>query len=117
MSYHVQLFHRNTKERADKETNLADFFDSESNLAPFTKMQIKALTTKLELVGFEKKKGKGSTLRFENQELGAEAMLTDCGLYLSASGEDAIFEISMFASEWAGKDLLKYDPQAGGWEA
>ena len=54
---------------------------------------------------------------YRHASLSADALLTKTGVYLSASGKEAIFEIQMWASEWtAGGAYVKYDPQEGKWE-
>jgi hypothetical protein len=117
MSYHVYVVRNETRDRAIEQGSPADFFEREKDLEPFTKAQLKELSSRLEMVGFKKARAKGDELRFENRDLGASALLSKRALYLTASGEEAVFEIQMIASEWAGEgQLAKFDPQAGEWE-
>ncbi|MDQ3366304.1 MAG: hypothetical protein M3680_12840 [Myxococcota bacterium] len=115
MSYHVQLFQRATQTRFEAANDPA-FFEDEKNLVAFTAANRERLVSRLELVGFVAGTQDERGRRFVNEEWGAEAVLTDAGLYLSGSGEDAVFEISMFASESVDNDVVKFDPQDGTWE-
>jgi hypothetical protein len=82
---------------------------------PFTKAQLARLAKELEGVGFRAgAPTKRGDLSFANHELGATALLTARGLYLTASGEEAIAELLMFGSELTEDgELARFDPQEG----
>lgn len=116
MSYSVHLFTRATEAR-HKAAARPDFFEDEKNLAPFSAEDAEHLSDALELRGYEEKKPSSRGRLFANADLGVQALLTARGLYfMGASGEDAIFEISMTASELADERFAKYDPQVSAWE-
>jgi hypothetical protein len=114
MSYSVRIHSRKVEAQYDRVGSA--IFDEPSGLEPLTKAQTARIRARLELVGFSKPKKTKAGLQFLNQAWDAEALLTASGLSLSASGRDAIFEVSMFASELADGDLAKFDPQEGLWE-
>ncbi len=116
MSYDVQLFRAETKEREQK-LNREDFFDDDENIEPFTDMQIQQLKQRLldyEYVLTEENKW---GLNFTHPEFGS-ALLTDRGLYFTTTfDEENIFEVGMIASEFTDtEEFVKYDPQNDGWE-
>ncbi len=115
MSYHVQIFRRETQAAYEAADDPA-FFEQAEAFTPFTKDDLELLVERLELNGFTPGKPRGKDRTFTCAEWKADALLTDVGLYLSGSGEDSIFEILMMTSELASEDLAKFDPQAGGWE-
>lgn len=116
MSYNVQLYRNEVKEKELNDRN-ADFFENEDNLLSFTPTQKASLTERLLKYGYVIEKEAKDMVAFRNEnEDDASALLTDRALYFSASGE-GIFEISMTASEFTDTgEFVKYDPQAGGWE-
>lgn len=115
MSYHVQLFSRETRARYEAAEG-PGFFGDPANLVALAQADREYLVTCLEQVGFHEGKQSGDARDFTNDAWPAEALLTDTGLYLSASGENSIFEILMFASESLTDNLTKFDPQTGIWE-
>ena len=116
MSYHIQLFRTETKEREQK-LNCEDFFDNEENLEPFTELQIQQLKQRLSVYEYVLTEKNTFGFNFSDPEYGT-ALLTDRGLYFSASSEeDSIFEVGMIASEFTDtEEFVKYDPQSEGWE-
>lgn len=115
MSYSVHVFPSATRARAEKHRGPGDFFEDRENLEPFTKAQLARLAKELEGVGFRAgAPTKRGDLSFANHELGATALLTARGLYLTASGEEAIAELLMFGSELTEDgELARFDPQEG----
>jgi hypothetical protein len=114
MSYDIQVHRREVQAQHNKVGST--IFEEPSRLKPFTKAQTAKILERLELVGFSKPKKNKGGLQLHNRKWKAEALLTASGLYLNASGGDAIFEVSMFASELADKSLAKFDPRDGSWE-
>jgi len=116
MSYDIQLYRKEVKEKERKAED-ENFFDNENNLLPFTPAQKTYLKERLLTYDYAIEHEDKDTLSYRNKnEEYASALLTDRGLYFSASGE-AIFEISMTASEFTDtSEFVKYDPQADGWE-
>lgn len=116
MSYHVYLFSKQTR-TARKADARSDWLEDDSAMTPFTPEERATLASNLALTGFVQTSTDGDTERFENDQLGASALLSARGLYLSATG-DGVFEILMFGSEWAGDGdtFAKYDPQENSWE-
>jgi len=117
MSYDIQLHKKETKEKFDTYES-DDFFEKEQNLDKFSKEQKQQLFDRLVNYGYivETDQENETTFGFKNDKT-VRALLTENGLYLSASGEDGIFEINMTASEFTDTgEFLKYDSQDGGWE-
>jgi hypothetical protein len=114
VSYHVQIFRREV-EAAFAMAKDPAFFEKPAALPPLTEENVASLREPLELVGFTKGKSDGRGQHFTHPDWSADAVLTPSALYLSASS-DGIFEIGMMASELAGEDLAKFDPQLGTWE-
>ncbi|MCL1669094.1 hypothetical protein M2T82_13575 [Elizabethkingia ursingii] len=117
MSYDIQLFRIETKEREQLSKD-ENFFDHEENLEPFTEEQVRKLKKRLVNYGYEFVKEGESGLEYKNKEHGVDVLLTDRGLYfIAAWNQDAIFEAGMTASEFTDtEEFVKYDPQNGGWE-
>lgn len=114
MSYSVHVFPR-ALEAKFKKAKKRDLFEDEANLVSFDEAALDRILEQLELVGFAESKKEKRGRHFRNEEWPAEAVLTERGLYLSASG-DGVFEILQFGSEMADETLAKYDPQEGTWE-
>lgn len=117
MSYDIQLFRTETKEREQLSKD-ENFLDHEENLEPFTEEQFNKLKKRLEGYGYELIKESEHGLEYKNKEHGVDVLLTDRGLYFIATwSQDAIFEAGMTASEFTDtEEFVKYDPQNGGWE-
>lgn len=117
MSYDIQLYRKESKEKFDTSEN-NDFFGVEDNLVKFSNEQRQQLFDRLVRYGYIKENEQENKITFGfKTDKTVRALLTGNGLYLSASGEDGIFEINMTASEFTDTgDFLKYDPQDGGWE-
>ncbi|MDR1451600.1 MAG: hypothetical protein LBI57_04620 [Helicobacteraceae bacterium] len=114
MSYTVSIFRKEAKQ-AEEQSRNKDFFENDMNILPFSAEQRNKL--KERLLRYEYKIASQSPKRITFENGAKTALLTDRGLYFSASMGDGIFEISMTASEFTDdKDFAKYDPQAGGWE-
>lgn len=116
MSYDVQLFRKETKEK-EQQLNDKNFFDNESNLEPFTERQIQQLKERLLKYDYEFVEDNKYGLNFEHSEYG-NALLTKRGLYFSTSFDpECIFEVGLTASEFTDTgEFEKYDPQNEGWE-
>jgi hypothetical protein len=116
MSYDIQLYRNETKEREQKLNN-ENFFENEENLEPFTELQMKELKTRILTYGYILKEKNEYGFNFTHPEYG-EALLTDRGLYFTTSfNEDSIFEVGMTVSELTDtEEYQKYDAQNGGWE-
>ncbi len=113
MSYSVHLYPR-AFEKKFKAAKDPDFLEDKANPVRFAPAVVKGLVEQLELRGFvEGKKSKAGRI-FRNEDWGAEALLTESGLYLSAGG-DGTFEILMFGDEMADYEIAKFDPQEGTW--
>lgn len=117
MSYDIQLFKTETKNK-EQSLNDENFFDNESNLAPFTAQEIQDLAEALLDYGYEQQEGNGDGQNFSHPEYTITALLTNRGLYFTAGFDtDSIFEAGMAASELTDTgEFQKYDPQNGGWE-
>lgn len=116
MSYDVQLYRREVKEKHLANSNDEAFFENEANLVPFTPEQLADIKEQLFSYGYTFRRKDNFGEHFDQEEYGATALLTNNCLYFSASGE-GIFEISMAASEMTDtEEYVKYDPQNDGWE-
>ena len=116
MSYDVQLFRKETKEK-ELQLNDENFFDKEENLEPFTECQFHELKERLMKYDYVLENENKYGLNFIHPEYGS-ALLTDRGLYFSTSFDgDCIFEVGLTASEFTDTgEYEKYDPQNNGWE-
>jgi hypothetical protein len=117
MSYDVQLFRTETKQKEQKYKG-EDFFDEVKNLVAFSAEQMAELEERLLAYDFERLRQDKFGTHFECAEFGISALLTASGLYFQTSGdEDAIFEMGLIASEFTDSgEFEKYDPQNEGWE-
>ncbi|MBN9298398.1 MAG: hypothetical protein J0I41_15440 [Filimonas sp.] len=117
MSYDVQLYRIETKEREEHKQD-KEFFDHEENLEPFTAEQLQDLKERLVQYAYVENRQDQYGTHYKHAELGITVLLTKHGLYFQTSGDqEAIFEIGMTASEFTDSgEFAKYDPQAGGWE-
>lgn len=117
MSYDIQLFRTETREREQKQ-NDESFFENESNMEPFTKQQYEELRERLLSYDYVLETENENELAFKHAYYSIHALLTDRGLYFTASfDEQCIFEAGMTASELTDTgDFVKYDPQNDGWE-
>ncbi len=117
MSYDIQLFRIETKEREQK-SNHEYFFDYENNLVPFTGGQSEYLQKRLLIYDYIRQHESKEGLHFRNAEHGIDALLTERGLYLlPARPRKVFFEAELTASEFTDTgEFAKYDPQNGGWE-
>lgn len=116
MSYQVQLFPLEVK-KAYFLSKSPGFLEKVENLIPFTAGQKQRLKDRLSKYGYRQQRTDpyGHHYVFDEDE-SINALLTDHGLYFSATGEGA-FEIGMTASEFTDtEEFAKYDPQNGGWE-
>lgn len=118
MSYNIQLFSIQTKEK-ERAADDDSFFDREENLVPLTEEQISGLKERLLKYKYELVREDNSGLHFNHpdEDFGS-ALLTENGLYFNASlTESSIFEVGMTASEFTDTgEFAKYDPQNEGWE-
>ncbi|TWH98765.1 hypothetical protein IQ05_03221 [Flavobacterium tiangeerense] len=117
MSNNIQLHRKETKDKFDTYAT-DDFFENEENLEKFSQEQKQQLFDRLVRYGYavETEKENETTFGFKNDKT-VRALLTENGLYLTASGVDGIFEINMTASEFTDTgEFLKYDPQDAEWE-
>jgi hypothetical protein len=117
MSYDIQLHRKETKDK-HKHYIGEDFFENEENLVHFSTSQKQELFNRLIRYGYfvESENAKETTFGFKS-DASIRALLTEAGLYFSASGEDGVFEMCMTASEFTDtNEFLEYDPQNGGWE-
>ncbi|KMQ62968.1 hypothetical protein ACM46_13500 [Chryseobacterium angstadtii] len=118
MSYHIQLFSIETKEREQAADN-DSFFDREDNLASFTAKQTAELKERLLKYQYElvREDDSGSHFNHPDEDFGT-VLLTEKGLYFNANlSENSIFEVGMTASEFTDTgEFAKYDPQQEGWE-
>lgn len=118
MSYNIQLFSIQTKEK-EQAADDDSFFDREENLVPLTEAQISGLKERLLKYNYELVNEDSSGLHFNHpDEDFGRALLTANGLYFNASlTESSIFEVGMTASEFTDTgEFAKYDPQNEGWE-
>lgn len=117
MSYDIQLFRNETKER-EQQSKDENFFDHEENLEVFTEEQLNKLKKRLESYGYRLIQKNEYGLEYRNNKHEVRALLTNRGLYFTAGwNQDAIFEVGMTASEFTDtEEFVKYDPQNGGWE-
>ncbi|PQA91197.1 hypothetical protein B0A69_18280 [Chryseobacterium shigense] len=118
MSYNIQIFSTETKEK-EKAADDDSFFDREENLIPFTQGQVSGLKERLLKYKYNLVSEDETGLHFNHpdEDFGS-ALLTDKGLYFNASlSESSIFEVGMTASEFTDTgEFAKYDPQNEGWE-
>lgn len=117
MSYDIQLFRTETKEREQKLKD-ESFFEKEQNIEPFTPQQYEELKERLLTYDYVLESESENGLAFAHLYYAIQALLTDRGLYFTASfDEECIFEAGMTASEFTDTgDFVKYDPQNDGWE-
>lgn len=118
MSYDVQLFRIETKEKHLQSSD-EDFFGNENNFVPFSPEQKEELKARLLQYDFSITREDEHGIHFERAgEFGITALLTNSGVWFSAVfNADAIFEVGMTASEFTDTDeFAKYDPQNEGWE-
>ncbi|SHG89330.1 hypothetical protein [Chryseobacterium vrystaatense] len=118
MSYNIQLFSIQTKEK-EQAAEDDSFFDLEENLIPFTEKQVAGLKERLLKYKYEfiREDDHGLHFNHPDEDFGT-ALLTEKGLYFNASlSESSIFEVGMTASEFTDTgEFVKYDPQNDGWE-
>lgn len=117
MSYNIQLYRKETKER-EKDNRSENFFDNENNLELFTPEQHEYLKERLLAYEYTLSQTDENGLQFVHPEHSIIALLTERGLYFTAGYEgDSIFEAGMTASEFTDtEEFVKYDPQNNGWE-
>ena len=117
MSYSVQLFRVETKEREQK-INDENFFERDINIEPFTKQQYEELKERLLSYDYVLNSQNENGITFTHSDYSIEVLLTDRGLYFTANmDEESVFEAGMTASEFTDTgDFVKYDPQNGGRE-
>jgi hypothetical protein len=118
MSYNIQLFSIETKEK-EKAADDDSFFDREENLVPFTGEQISGLKERLLKYKYALVREDETGIHFSHSDEDfGNALLTDKGLYFNANlSESSIFEVGMTASEFTDTgEFAKYDPQNEGWE-
>ena len=117
MSYSIYLFRKEVKDKQLQSTD-EDFFESETNLVPFSKDQkdyLKNRLLKYKYILWRETSDGYIHFDFADDD-SISVLLTNCGLYFWSTGE-GIFEISMTASEFTDTgEFLKFDPQDGGWE-
>jgi hypothetical protein len=108
---------KETKERAQK-LNDDCFFDNEANFEPFSEQQYAALRERLLNDGYVFQFESENGLQFSHSDYSISALLTDRGLYFTASyDEESIFEAGMTASEFTDTgEFVKYNPQHNDWE-
>lgn len=118
MSYNIQLFSIETKEK-EQASGDDSFFDYEENIIPLTQDQITGLKERLLAYKYElvREDDAGFHFNHPDEDFG-RALLTKRGLYFNASlSENSIFEVGMTASEFTDTgEFAKYDPQNEGWE-
>lgn len=117
MSYDVQLFRIETRQR-EEQSNDPDFFEKEDNLVPFSPDQIKGLNIRLERYKFAEERKSTFGIHLYNEQYGISALLTDRAVYFQSGWDsDGIFELSMTTSEFTDTgEFAKYDRQNNGWE-
>ncbi|MCD9854903.1 hypothetical protein LUD75_09315 [Epilithonimonas sp. JDS] len=117
MSYDIQLYRTETKDR-EKKSGDENFFDDENNLEPFTEEQYNNLKDRLLKYNYILNHGDKRDLQFAHPDYNINILLTDRGLYFTSGfDDDSIFEAGMTASEFTDTDeFAKYDPQNDGWE-
>ena len=101
MSYDVQLFRVETKEK-EQVSNDEAFFENEDNFVPFTSNQFQELKERLLSYGYNLLNEDNIRLHLShpNEDFGL-ALLTDRALYFTAGwNENSIFEVGMTASEF-----------------
>jgi hypothetical protein len=114
MGYDVSIY-RHEVRQAQEQSGSKDFFEDDENILPFSLEQREKLKDRLLRYEYKVESDSPTQTTFEH-EAKASALLTERGLYFSASGE-GIFEISMTSSEFTDTgEFAKYDPQNGGWE-
>ncbi|MEJ5103925.1 hypothetical protein [Chryseobacterium sp. MYb328] len=118
MSYNIQIFRIETKEREQK-LDLDDFFETDENLVPFTDQQFKDLKERLLQYGYNLTSETDKELHFnhDDEDYGM-VLLTSNGVYFNTGwNRNSIFETGMVASEFTDSgEFAKYDPQNDGWE-
>lgn len=117
MSYDVQLFRIETRER-EEQSNDPDFFEKEENLVPFSAEQFQALSARLKRYQFIEERKSTFGTHLHNEQYGISALLTDRAVYFQSGWDhDGIFELSMTTSEFTDTgEFAKYDRQNDGWE-
>ena len=117
MSYDIQLYRKEVKEKYTSSNDQEGFFENETNFVDFTKEQFEDLKERLLDYGYSIESEKKGAISFGFEaDKGTSALLTNNCLFFSSTGE-GIFEISMTASEFTDTDeFVKYDPQNDGWE-
>jgi len=116
MSYTIYLFRKEVKE---KNTTL-EFLENDKLVTKFSDEQFLSLKKRLGIYGFEIESDQKDTVsfRFKDKALAIQALLTKSQLSFSSGfSEEAIFEISMTASEFTDSgDYVVFDLQEGAWE-
>ncbi|AZA83496.1 hypothetical protein C1637_15450 [Chryseobacterium lactis] len=116
MSYNIQLFRIETKEK-EQRLNLENFFENDENLVPFTDQQLKELKEILLQYGYDLTMENQNGFHFNHQDEDfGMVLLTSNGLYFNTSwNRNSIFETGMVASEFTDTgEFSKYDPQNNG---
>ena len=117
MSYDVQLFRIETRQREEQSSD-PEFFEKEENLVPFSTEQFKALSDRLNRYKFVEEQKSTHGTHLYNKQFGISALLTDRAVYFQSGWDgDGIFELSMTTSEFTDSgEFSKYDRRNNGWE-
>jgi hypothetical protein len=116
MGYHVYLFRKEVKEQNPKSFR---FLENDNLITPFTDEQFEKLKARLTRYGYQiETESPGEiTFNFKGGKFGITARLSRQQLSFSSGFEqNGVAEISLTASEFAGGEFQKLDPQDGGWE-
>jgi len=116
MSYDIYLFRKEVKEQNEG----LEFLEDESLFIKFTEEQFEYLKKRLINYGFQILHEQADSIQynFKGEELGILALLTEAQLsFSSVLSSDAVFEISMTASEFTDTgEFAVLNPQEGTWE-
>lgn len=117
MSYNVQLFRIETRQR-EEQSNDPDLFEKKDNMVPFSTEQFRALNDRLNRYQFIEERKSTFGTHLQNEQCGISVLLTDRAVYFQSGWDgDGIFELSMTTSEFTDTgEFAKYDRQNNGWE-
>ncbi|NLR58133.1 hypothetical protein HGH93_08490 [Chitinophaga polysaccharea] len=117
MSFDIQLFSAQTREREQQSGN-DSFFDNPDNLSPFTEEQFQGLKERLQQYEYVINTAGKDQVELAHPDYNIRVLLTRNGVYFTAGwDQESIFEAGMTASEFTDSgEFWKYDPQNGGWE-
>ena len=115
MDYSIDLYRKEVKDKFQLFGN-KDFLKDKNNLFPFTENQKEWIEQRLDNLGYEFVALIVDCAEYNHADSEIVVLMTDCGLYVSASNIDLSMEILGMSFEFMNNgELAGYDPQRGEW--